>query len=249
LNPAEFAHIVSAEERMWWFRGMNRILIRTLEQYAAGLEIRRVFEGGCGTGYLSSLLARHFGWRIAAIDLSHEGLRHARRYGFDSAVQADLRHIPFGAGVFDLVLCMDVLVHFQKGEEAVPLRELMRVLRPGGLIVIRVSALDALRSRHSQFTEERQRFTKRRLLRSVSAAGVGVLRCTYLNSLLLPVSFTKFRIWEPLTRQKPASGVQVPGPLLNAALEVPLRIESVWIGAGLNFPLGQSLLVVGRKPA
>jgi hypothetical protein len=74
-----------------------------------------------------------------------------------------------------------------------------------------------------------------------------VLRCTYLNSLLLPVAFTKFRVWEPFTRQKPASGVQVPGRLLNSVLEVPLRLESAWLGAGFNLPLGQSLLAVARK--
>ena len=60
---------------------------------------------------------------------------------------------------------------------------------------------------------------------------------------------TKFRVWEPLTRARPSSGVEVPGPLLNAALEVPLKIEAAWIGAGLNFPAGQSLLLVARKPA
>lgn len=234
---------------MWWFRGMNRILIRTLERYGRDLEIRRVFEGGCGTGYLSSLLGRTFGWQMTAIDLSHEGLRHARKYGFASAVQADLRHIPFASGAFDAVLCMDVLAHFRRGEEIGPLRELVRLLRPGGLFVLRASALDVLYSRHSQFVEERQRFTKQRLIASVTAAGAEILRCTYLNSLLLPVSLAKFRVWEPLTRQKPASGVAVPSPLLNAALEVPLKIEAAWIDAGLNFPAGQSLLLVARKPA
>jgi SAM-dependent methyltransferase len=248
LNPAEFANIVSAEDRMWWFRGMNRILIQTLEQYGAGMDILRVFEGGCGTGYLSTLLGRHFGWQVTAIDLSLDGLKHARRYGFRSAAQADLRHIPFASGVFDVVLCMDVLAHFERGEESVPVRELIRVLRPGGLFVLRASALDALFSRHSQFVEERQRFTKRRLLQAVAPAGIEVLRCTYLNTLLLPVAFTKFRLWEPLTRQKPASGVQVPGRLLNSVLELPLKFESVWLGAGLNLPLGQSLLLVGKKP-
>jgi hypothetical protein len=64
-----------------------------------------------------------------------------------------------------------------------------------------------LRSRHSQFAFERQRFTRRRLMGSVTGAGVRVLRCTYVNSLLLPVALAKFRVWEPLLRKPPASGV------------------------------------------
>ncbi|MBM3740630.1 MAG: class I SAM-dependent methyltransferase, partial [Acidobacteria bacterium] len=51
---------------------------------------------------------------------------------------------------------MDVLVHMPPGGEDTPMREVARVLRPGGLLALRVSALDILRSRHSAFAHERQ---------------------------------------------------------------------------------------------
>lgn len=232
---------------MWWFRGMNHILFQLLRQYAAGGEIGRVLEGGCGTGYLSSLLQRQFGWRMVPLDLSSDGLQRARRLGLGSSVQSDLRHLPFPDSTFDAVLSMDVLVHFPRGEEARPIGELVRVLRRDGLLVLRVSALDVLRSRHSMFAHERQRFTRSRLLRHVQDAGVDVLRCTYANSLLMPVALAKFRVWEPLTNQPPASGVQCVPPWLDAMLGWPLQLEARWLRAGFNFPAGQSLLLVGRK--
>jgi SAM-dependent methyltransferase len=248
VNPAEFANIARAEQTMWWFRGMNRILFALLRRYSAGMEIRSVLEGGCGTGYLSSLLQRGFGWRMTALDLSAEGLRYARGLGVQSATQGDLRHLPFADNSFDAVLSMDVLVHFPHGEEPAPIGELVRVLRPRGLLVLRVSALDILRSRHSIFAHERQRFTRPRLLRAMQSAGIEVLRCTYANSLLMPVAIAKFRIWEPFTNQPPASGVQRAHPILDRLLGWPLEIEARWLGAGFNFPAGQSLLLVGRKP-
>jgi len=72
---------------------------------------------------------------------------------------------------------------------------------------------------------------------------------TYANSLLLPVALAKFRIWEPLLRKPPASGLApIPG-WLNRLLEWPLRIEAGILAMGLNLLLGQSLILIGEKPA
>ena len=116
-------------------------------------------------------------------------------------------------------------------------------------MVLRVSALDLLRSRHSQFAHERQRFTRARLIRQAAEAGIHMVRCTYANTLLLPVALAKFRIWEPLTRQPAASGVEPVAAWLDRVLYSPLWLEAKWIGAGLNLPAGQSLVFIGEKAA
>ena len=246
MNPAEFANIARSERTLWWYRGMNEILFRLLRHYAPDRG-ERVLEAGCGTGYLATLLESRLGWKVNALDLGSEGLQYGRQMGLQQLVQADLSEMPLASEAFDVVLSMDVLVHFPPGEERKAAAELVRVLKADGLLFIRVSALDMLRSRHSMFAAERQRFTKRRLIRVFEEAGVKVLRCTYANSLLMPVALAKFRFWEPITRQAPASGVEPVAPWLDALLHLPLRLEASWIGAGLNFPVGQSLLLVGRK--
>ena len=71
--------------------------------------------------------------------------------------------LPFAVEAFDALLSMDVLVHLKRGEEVRALSEFARVLKPGGLLVLRLGALNALRSRHSEFVRERQRFTVRGL--------------------------------------------------------------------------------------
>ena len=162
-------------------------------------------------------------------------------------LQADISRLPFPDDAFELVISMDVLVHFPLGSEMAALRELVRTLTPGGIFAIRVSALDVLRSRHSIFAGEKQRFTRARLMRSVEESGVEVLRCTYANSLLLPVSLLKFRVWEPLMNRPPASGVEPVAGWLDASLHFPLTLEAAWIGAGMRMPVGQSLILIGRK--
>lgn len=247
MNPAEFDNIALCEEKFWWFRGMRRIMYRLLDPIARERKFGPVLEAGCGTGHFSRELAERYGWRMVPLDLGWEGLAYGQRYGLTRLLQADIRHIPCADASFDALLSMDVLVHMPKGEEAGPLREFHRVLRPGGLLAIRVSALDILRSRHSQFAHERQRFNRQRLAAALDAAGFRIRRMTFANSLLMPVALAKFRIWEPLTGSAPESGVQMPPPWLDAALHMPLAVESKLIGSGLNFPAGQSLIAIADR--
>jgi SAM-dependent methyltransferase len=181
------------------------------------------------------------------MDYSWHGLRYAHQMGVERAVQGDIRELPFPEGAFDLVMSVDVLAHLPRGEEHLAARELARVLARGGLLVVRTAALDILRSRHSQFAFERQRFTRRRLMGLMTGAGVRVLRCTYVNTLLLPVALAKFRVWEPLLRKPPASGVEPVAPWLDKLLYAPLALEAAWVGAGHRLPLGQSLILIGEK--
>ena len=247
MNPAEFANIARSEQRFWWYRGMNRILFGLLDPVASERQFTRVLEAGCGTGYLAKLLAQRYEWPVHAVDLGWEGLNFARSMHVPRLTQSDIALLPFSDATFDAVLSMDVLVHFPPGEEGRAFRELVRVLEPGGLFAIRVSALDVLRSRHSDFAHERQRFTKGRLVRLAESHGIDVERCTYANSLLAPVALAKFRFWEPLMKAAPASGVTPVNPTLDRMLYRALEVESKWIANGRNFPLGQSLILVGRK--
>ena len=247
MNPAEFANIRKSEKNFWWYRGMRSILFRMMEPYLAGRTIGRALEAGCGTGYLSHLLQVERGWPMVPMDLSGDGLRYAREMGAQRPVQGDIRALPFPAGAFDLVMSIDVLAHLPRGQEHQAARELARVLAPGGLLVIRTAALDMLRSRHSEFAFERQRFTGRRLMGLVTGAGVRVLRSTYANSLLMPVALAKFRVWEPLMRRPAASGVTPVAAWLDHALYAALALETAWIGAGHDLPAGQSLILIGEK--
>jgi SAM-dependent methyltransferase len=247
MNPQEFANIAQSEKDLWWYRGMRSILFRMLEPFVAGRKIGRALEAGCGTGYLSRLMQTERHWPVVPVDISQEGLRYAREMGVENPVRGDICNLPFADGSFDLLISTDVLVHLPRGEEPKAVREFARVLERGGLLVLRVAALDVLRSRHSEFIEEHQRFTRRRLMGLLEGTGVRVLRCTYVNSLLLPVALAKFRVWEPLLGKPPASGLEPPPPWLDRLLYAPLALEAAWVASGRNFPAGQSVLLVGEK--
>lgn len=248
MNPGEYANLSAAEERMWWFRGMKRILLRLLDPLARRHRLRQVLEVGCGTGSIARLLQSRYGWQVTPTDLSAEGLGHARRNGCVRLVRCDALRLPFPDASFDAVVTLDMLVHLEPGQEKTVFAEFSRVLRPGGILLLRAAAFQALWSRHSTYVGERQRYTRARLKREAEAHGLRILRATYANSFLLPVAFLKFRFWEPLTAAPPASGVTLGPRWLEEGLHAALALEARLIGAGLDLPLGQSVVLVARKP-
>ncbi len=105
----------------------------------------RVLDAGCGGGLLLNQLRARYrieGW---GVDIAPLAVRRARRCGDPSLRYrvAALERLPFKAGAFDAVVSFDVLEHVQAKEPV--LRELLRVLRPGGrFLFYAISRRDAL---------------------------------------------------------------------------------------------------------
>jgi ubiquinone/menaquinone biosynthesis C-methylase UbiE len=117
----------------------QEVLRRLLAPFAAKLgTARAILEVGSGTGALIPCLReRAPAARLVSIDLAHAMLRRARRRCPDAAlVQADVHRPPFiqQAGAFDLAVCHNSFPHFADKPSA--LRELARVLAPGGRLLI-----------------------------------------------------------------------------------------------------------------
>ena len=87
-------------------------------------------EIGCGTGVHATQI-RKLGWTPAGVDLSAGMLRHARRRL--PIAQADAEHLPIRDGSLPAVIAM--MVHTDMPAYPAVLREVARVLRPGGVIV------------------------------------------------------------------------------------------------------------------
>jgi SAM-dependent methyltransferase len=250
MNPAELANIAKCEREFWWYRGMEKILFSVLEPMVIERGVKgrpaRVVEIGCGTGYMAKRLEQHYGWQMFPTDLQHEALQYAREQGVGRLTQAEMMALPFADGHFDAAVSLDVMVYVPRGEEGRAVKELSRLVKPGGLVVLRTAALEIMRSHHARFTGELQRFTRGQLLKLAAEAGIKVLRCTYANTLLMPIALAKFRVIEPLLPGEPSSGVEPVAPWLDRLLYGALEREASWLGAGHDLPIGQSLILIGE---
>lgn len=113
-----------------------------------------VLDVGTGTGVLVPHLLRALGptGRVVAIDESAGMLEVARQKGFPPRVtflQADVHDLPLPEAEFHRVICNAALPHFH--DHAQSLREMTRVLRPGGLLVIsHPIGREAVNARHRE---------------------------------------------------------------------------------------------------
>jgi SAM-dependent methyltransferase len=100
----------------------------------------KVLEVGCGAGTDLLQFAKH-GAIATGVDLtaSHVDLARRRLDGLALVYQADMRKLPFADNTFDYVYSHGVLHHSDEPEKVV--REMLRVLRPGGRMNIHVYAL------------------------------------------------------------------------------------------------------------
>src|SRR5581483_8818510 len=94
----------------------------------------RVLELGCGIGIFTELLARSTEAVIVGVDISHDLLRRARaRCPEGRFERGAIESLPHRAGTFDAVLGSSILHHL---EVETALKEVFRVLRPGGRFVV-----------------------------------------------------------------------------------------------------------------
>ncbi len=117
--------------------GLNtRLLERWLPPGPARLLKTDLYDEALGDG-VCPLLERRLS-RFVGTDLSGSTARvAARRHSSLCAVQGDVRRLPFADGAFDVVFSDSTLDHFRAlSELAASLRELSRVLRPAGTLVL-----------------------------------------------------------------------------------------------------------------
>jgi 2-polyprenyl-3-methyl-5-hydroxy-6-metoxy-1,4-benzoquinol methylase len=118
-----------AEENYWFRR--HEAAYQWLLPHVARL---RVLEVGCGEGYGTALLA---GSASSVVGVDYDALtatHAAASYPQASFVRGNLAALPFARSSFDAVVTLQVIEHVWNHREFV--RECLRVLRPGGLLVV-----------------------------------------------------------------------------------------------------------------
>ncbi len=244
MNADEYRRMAELEGVHWWYAGMRRIarsLLTPLLDSSKGP--RRILDAGCGTGWNLEDLGG-FG-ETHGVDLSPLAVITTRRRG-GRVTRGDLLELPYGDARFDLVTSFDVLYHAWITDDARAVRELARVLRPGGLMLLKVPALKILWGAHDEAVHSRHRYTRRELESLLRAAGLELVRSTYANSLLFPVLLARRYLDRLLNRH--GSDVALLPPLLEKVFGALLALEALLIRR-FSLPVGASVFAVARKPA
>ena len=247
MEPAEYDYMFQLEDNLWWYVGMRRIIAALIRRYlpANGRRLQ-VLDAGAGTGGSLGLL-KHFG-DVTAFDFSPRAAElYARRERGRVAV-ASVEAIPFADASFDLVTSFEVLCQVPPPEDETALGEMLRVLKPGGGLVLRVPAFQWLYGPHDVAVHTKHRYSAREVSAKLEKAGFRLTGLTYANGLLFPLAVAR-RALARLRRSDaiPESDVRPMAAPLNRALTAILSAEALLL-TRVRLPFGLSIVAVARKP-
>jgi SAM-dependent methyltransferase len=230
------------EDVHWWFVGRRRILLQVLDRYVGRGGALRILDVGCGTGTMLS--------HLAAFGKAQEAVGYCRERGLVDVSLGEAANLPFPDLSFDLVTALDVVEHLDDDVSA--LREMGRVLRPGGHLLVTVPAHRFMWGDQDEVNMHKRRYVAGELRERLTSTGFEVLRVSYINAFLFPPIATVRLVRRLQRRLQPAtaakSDFRFPAPRpLNFLLAALFGAEAP-IVRRVNIPFGVSILALARKP-
>lgn len=234
-----------AEDAHFWFLGLRRTARLLLNRAVGARHLGQIVDCGAGTGRNLDWLA-DYGFAVG-VELTEFGRRQGRARG-RRLIGGSVAALPFRDGSTDLATSFDVLYCLDDETEAAALHEMWRVLKPGGLVLVNVAALDVLKGSHSALTHEVRRYTKPRVVERLTRTGFTVERVTFTNMTAFPPALA-IRTIERLTGRagEPSENdLRVPAGPINSVMNMALTVEAQVLRL-MDLPIGTSIMALARK--
>ena len=244
MDLEEYRVMYQVEDHHWWYRGMESITRKCLEQFYPRGSKLRILDAGCGTGAVMGYLADY--GSVTGLDYSAQALGFCRQRHRERLVQASVLCLPYGDAKFDLIASFDVICVFGALDDTTALREFARVLAPGGRIILRLPGTPWLHGHHDAAVDIRQRYTVRTLDAKLRAAGLVPDQVTYANTFLFPLAVAK-RLSERLFPPQNGSDLTLGMGPFDGLLRMVLSSEAPLV-ARSGLPFGLTVVALAHKP-
>jgi SAM-dependent methyltransferase len=244
MQQHTYSLMYEVEGQHWWFYGRRKIITSFIERIFPRKQTPtpRILDVGCGTGANLEMLGE-FG-DAEGVDVSADALSFCRQRGLDHVRLGEAETLPYSDQSFDLVTALDVVEHLD--DDLAGLREMYRVLKPGGHAMMFVPAFMFLWGVQDDVSHHRRRYTMKQLKEKVTTAGFEIERATFANiTFFMPTLIG--RVLMRITGFRPESENNLTVGFLNKPLGMILGAEHHWL-RHMNLPIGVSAICVARKP-
>jgi len=239
VNPEEYRRMYDLEDHYWWFVGRRNLAIGLLRKYAPSA--RRVLDLGCGTGVVLRELS---GWsEPVGLDMSSLALGFCSERGLKRLIQGDGQALPLASNSVDAIIGLDIFEHIPDDNRA--FQEALRVLKPGGTLVLSVPAFMSLWGPHDVALMHFRRYRLGQLRSQLLGLGFQGVRFSYSVFFLFPLVVI-VRFFEK-RRKGDAKANLVPVPKWMNSILIGLQNMEAGLIKLLGLPWGSSVIAVVRK--
>lgn len=253
MEDAVYREFLELEQGHWWFRGRRAIFISLLDRHLRRDPggARLIMDLGCGVGGMLRPLEQY--GRVIGTDVTLKGLQYCAAREFPRLVACNGPQGCFRDQTLDCITAFDALEHIE--DDVGTLREIRRMLRPGGLLVASGPAYQFLYAQQDRITHHVRRYTLGEMTRKAREAGLHVEQASYINFLLFPAilpAVLALKGWQSVRRPTDTGagsnvGIRIPA-FANDLLAGVFASEAGWL-RHVSAPAGHSLVMVARRPA
>lgn len=241
MERAEYVTMFRVEETHWWYGALHRLIFQALEAELPDWREKEIVDVGCGTGAILKRLGNPE--KNIGIDLAPEAISFCRERDLNNVRQADICALPFADASFDAVICSSVLYHDWVRDVAGAVREMHRVLRPDGVLLINVPAFRFLHSEHDEAVMTARRFRKPEMRRLLCESNFTIRRVTYWTTFLFPLAVAARTFGgSKMGRDFETAGTSFSQRMFAQIMALELRLLR-----NISLPVGVALLAVARK--
>lgn len=243
------------EDCHWWFASRTRALRTLMDALPRHDSTRRLLDVGCGAGNMIHHLSRYGQVRGVEIDARPAAVARQRGYMVDLGDAG--RSLAYPDATFDIVTALDVIEHNQ--DDLSFLREVHRVLKPGGYLVVTTPAFMWLWSYNDVLNAHVRRYAIPELRAKLHQVGFEIWRISYNNFVVFPMAAALIFLRrvggcapQLQSHHLSAEAYQVEmepaPPLLNAVLTAVGWLEAQLLRR-FNLPIGTGIIAIARKKA
>jgi SAM-dependent methyltransferase len=235
MEKAEYLNVFENEHSHFYYVTVWSLFEKLVRKFTPVIR-PTILDAGCGTGGMSTRLSQ-FG-KVRAVDIDKHVVALAKSRGVNAQVGSVVK-LPFRNASFDIVISIDVLVSVKDDLKA--LREMSRVLKKNGILIIRLSAHNYLATGHDRVVKMVRRYEVKELRSKLLSTGFSIIKMTYVNFALWPIQFLSSRM-----DHKKTSNIYKTNRLINWVVSIILSIETEII-LRLWLPEGIGIVCVAKK--
>lgn len=242
MNPEEYTKLNHLEKEHWFYAGKREIVRSWIARLHPLDRESLLLDCGAGTGQFAAEMQDTC--RVLAIDDHDESLVLATaKLGPSAVARGSCLNLPVESASVDCVTALDVLEHVE--DDAGAMTEFARVLKPGGIAVITVPALDLLWSDWDVSLHHFRRYNRAKLLQLLGNPDFSTEHWNFINVLALPAVYASRKLRAITGNVAERAEDVVPAPWLNRILRETFVRPACQ--SAVRFPFGVGLLGIVRR--